>query len=185
MNGIDPSRFSPRYAVRKMGADDADMIYALMCENAQYFAYCGRGPSLENIREDLEKLPPGKMAQDKYYVGFFAGNCLLAVLDLIDGYPDEKTAYIGFFMMNIAHQGQGIGSRIILELFDYLEQAGFSRLMLGYDRENPQSRHFWHKNGFQDMKTIMQDGGAIIVAQRLFGGIKGNVWNKCRGKCAL
>ena len=53
----------------------------------------------------------------KYYVGFYDGDILVAIMDLIDGYPDSDTAFIGFFIMNRQLQGRQIGTSIIQELF--------------------------------------------------------------------
>ena len=39
--------------------------------------------------------------EDKYYLGFFAGDELVAVMDLILNYPKADIAFIGFFMMNV------------------------------------------------------------------------------------
>ena len=57
------------------------------------------------------------MPEDKFYVGYFAGDDLstgtpseerlTAVLDLILDYPEEKTACIGFFMVDAAMQSIG------------------------------------------------------------------------------
>lgn len=37
--------------------------------------------------------------KDKYYVGFYHKDKLVAVMDLIVKYPNDETAFIGFFMM--------------------------------------------------------------------------------------
>ena len=63
----------------------------------------------------------------KYYFGFFANRECIAVMDLIDGYPDRDIAYIGFFMMNINYQGKHIGTTIIDETTDYLRSIGKKR----------------------------------------------------------
>ena len=61
---------------------------------------------------------------DKYYVGFYEDKTLVAVMDLIDGYPNADTAYIGFFMMDPTYQGKQIGTAIISEVTDYLRSIG-------------------------------------------------------------
>ena len=53
--------------------------------------------------------PPGIDLKDKYYVGYFHNETLVAVLDLIDGWPSKEVAYIGFFMMNHSYQGKNVG----------------------------------------------------------------------------
>ena len=49
--------------------------------------------------------------EQKYYIGFFENSMLVAIMDLIDGYPNSNSAFIGFFMMSRTLQGVGIGSR--------------------------------------------------------------------------
>lgn len=42
--------------------------------------------------------------------------------------------------------------------------------MLGMVKDNPQSTHFWRKNGFRVVRELPQDGGTIQVAERLLDG---------------
>lgn len=84
------------------------MLYAWMQRNDQYYRYCGGETSPGRIRQDLTLCPPGIPLAQKYYVGFFAAGTLVAVMDLVDGYPDADTAFIGFFMMNKSLQGRGV-----------------------------------------------------------------------------
>ena len=130
--------------------------------------YCGKQNVLEDIYYDLEITPPGIRKKDKYYVGYFVGEELVAVMDLIDGFPNAETAYIGFFMLDINYQGKGLGTKIITELFAYLKEVGFHYVRLGYEKDNPQSSHFWKKQGFSSVKEVLQDGGIIVVADKCF-----------------
>ena len=92
---------------------------------------------------------------------------LLAVMDLIDGYPEPETGYIGFFMMNSAFQGQGIGTTIIDEAMAHLKSLGKRRIMLAIDKDNPQSTHFWMKNSFRVIKEVDRNGWTMLVAERI------------------
>lgn len=166
MGRLDIKCFSKYYTVRRMKLDDAQLIYDMTSKNLQYYEHCGRMNTLEDIYSDLKITPPGVNFKDKYYVGFFKKEELIAVMDLIDGFPNEETAYIGFFMMNIAYQGKGLGTRLITELLAYLKSIGILRVRLGYDKENPQSSHFWKKQEFCMLKEVPQDDGMIVVAER-------------------
>ena len=146
--------------------DDVELIYSFCKSNTQYYQYCGKEPSVELIERDLEITPPGFPIEQKYYIGFFDGDKLVAVMDLEDGYPDEDYAYIGFFMMNSELQGKGIGTQIISEIFEYLRKLGFRKCMLGIDKDNPQSNHFWKKNGFEVVREVVQEESTILVAVR-------------------
>ena len=166
---FDLSKLSTQYHVRPMHDADADAILAFCLQNDQYYRYCGKQPSRELILHDLRITPPNTSADAKYYVGLYDGEILVAILDLIDGYPDSETAFIGFFMMNRQLQGRQIGTRIIQELCLYLKETGLKRVLLGIDKENPQSNAFWAKNGFSVIREVEQEEGTILVAEKNLG----------------
>ena len=161
---MDPSKLSTRYRVRVLDDADADAILGLCRGNPQYYRYCGRQPSREQVLEDLHITPPGKDAASKYYVGFYEDDVLAAVMDLVEGYPDSGTCFIGFFMVGRELQGRGTGSRIIREACRALKECGFSRVMLGIDKGNPQSGRFWEKNGFWVIRETELEGRMVQVA---------------------
>ena len=163
---FDLSKFSTQYNVRYMSDSDADEILAFCLQNEQYYRYCGKQPSRELILRDLHITPPNTPAEAKYYVGYYEENNLVAVMDLIDGYPDNETAFIGFFMMSRPLQGRQIGTYIIQELCLYLKKTGMERVLLGIDKENPQSNHFWAKNGFSVIKEVEQEEGTILLSEK-------------------
>ncbi len=148
------------YTVRRLEENDVEQIYTLCCGNGIFYRYHPPFVTRESVREDLRALPPGRSMEDKYCVGFFAGDILVAWMDLILRYPAEDTAYIGLFMTDARYQGRGIGSGILGEVCGCLRAAGFSRVRLGVDKGNPQSFSFWTKNGFgildEDMYIRME-----------------------------
>lgn len=166
MKIIDIKKLSKNYDVRKLNIDDAQMIYSFCKRNTQYYEYCGKEISIELIENDLEITPPGIPIEQKYYIGFFDNSKLVAIMDLIEGYPDCDYAYIGFFMMNYELQGRGIGSIIISEALEYLHEQSFQKAQLGIDKNNPQSNHFWRKNGFEVIREVEMEEGIILVAEK-------------------
>lgn len=166
MRSIDVEKLSGAYVVRRMDGRDVPAIYDLCLSNPQYYRYCGRQLSVEQIERDLAIVPPNTAREQKYYVGFFDGEALVAVMDLIDGYPSADCAFIGFFMVDGRRQGHGVGSGIICDVTAHLRSIGMTRCRLGIDKENPQSTHFWKKNSFAFVREISQDDGTIILAER-------------------
>ena len=166
ITGLDPSKLSAQYRVRRLDESDAKELLAFCLQNDQYYRYCGKQPSKEQIFCDLHLTPPDTSAEDKYYVGFYDRDVLVAIMDLIDGYPDRDTAFIGFFMMNRQLQGRQLGSRIEQEVCIYLREMGLKRVLLGIDKDNPQSNHFWAKNGFSVIREAHQEEGVILVAEK-------------------
>ena len=164
---LNVSDFSKRYAVRILTNDDVSKIYNLCKENSLYYEYCPPFVTRENILEDMNALPPNKTKSDKFYVGFFDGENLVAVMDFISDYPERKTAFIGFFMTDKKLQKRGVGSGIISEFIDYLALSGYSFVRLAWIKGNALAEHFWLKNGFQMIgETLDMNGHKVIFAER-------------------
>ena len=139
---------SNTFDVRRLNIEDTELIYNLSCKNRIYYQFHPPFVTRESIQEDIRALPPGKDYSDKYYVGFFKKETLIAIMDLILEYPTKDTAFIGLFMMDFEYQNKNLGSKIISESAKYLKILGFHKIRLGVDKENPQSNAFWKKNGF-------------------------------------
>ena len=163
---LDVSFLSRRFSVRALRDTDVDAIFTLCRANTQFYEYCQAKPTREQILQDLHIAPPGFDASDKYYVGFFQQDDLIAVMDLLDGSPEPQITFIGFFMINRELQGQGLGSEIIGEAAAYLRSAGKTAIRLGIDKENPQSTHFWKKNGFQVIREVDCGEWTVLVAEK-------------------
>ena len=164
---IDVSQISAQYHVRMLHADNVAEVYKLCSKNDMYYQYCPPFVTEQSILDDMHALPPNKEMRDKYYLGFYDDEKLIAVMDLIIAFPDESTAFIGFFMTDVSVQNQGIGSGIIRDLCAYLACSGFTAVRLGWVKGNPQAEHFWHKNSFRETGvTYKTDNYTVIVAQR-------------------
>lgn len=149
-----------------MDDSDVDEILDLCQGNTLYYQYCQARPTREQILNDLHITPPGIDVSRKYYVGFYQDDLLVAVMDLIDGYPEDDVAFIGFFMMNASMQGKGIGSTIIDDVAEYLQAAGKISIRLGIDKGNPQSTSFWKKNSFTVIQELDRGNWTVLLAER-------------------
>ena len=163
---IDVKMLSTRYDVRPLAEGDLSDILRLCRGNEQFYRYCEARPTEEELLSDLRVTPPGIDRSRKYYVGFFQEGALAAVMDLIDGYPREDIAYIGFFMLDKARQGRQEGSAIVREAAACLRAAGKAAIRLAIDRGNPQSTHFWTKNGFRVIAEAEVNGWPKLVAEK-------------------
>ena len=163
---IDIKKLSKKYIVRKTVDSDVENILNLCYGNKLFYQYSEANPTKEEILNDMHITPPNIPLSDKYYVGFFEKDTLVAVMDLIDGYPNNETAYIGFFMMNTDYQSQQKGTSIIKETSEYLKSIGKSSIRLAIDKNNPQSNHFWKKNGFNVIKEVDRNGWIMLVAEK-------------------
>ena len=146
---------SAKYDVRKLDETDVNAVLELMKGNPLFFRYCSPMATGQSVLEDMKALPPRTTYEDKFYVGYFLDGNLVAVMDLILNYPNQDTAFIGFFMMCKDFQGNGTGTEIIKECETLLREDGYLHIRLGFAKGNPQSEAFWLKNGFS--RTGVED----------------------------
>ena len=164
---MDVRLFSEKYAVRRMTDADMPLMLGLCRGNPTYYRFCPPFVTEDALRGDLRALPPKKTAEDKYFVGYFDGERLIALLDLIERYPDGNTAFIGFFMTDASVQHKGVGSAIIAELCGFLRAQGFGAVRLGWIKGNMQSKSFWRKNGFTETGVeSVQELYTVTIAQK-------------------
>ena len=91
---------------------------------------------------------------------------MVAILDIVKGYPEENIVYIGWFMVNKDMQGKGIGREIIDKVIEVLRNVAFHAVMLGCIKDNVEAYRFWTNNGFKKTGKETDAGDYIIVEMR-------------------
>ena len=165
-NMLDISSLNSHYQVRVITASDVDDVLNLYRLNPQFYQYSEAEPTREQVLHDMTITPPGIEVKNKYFFGYFENRTLVAVMDLIDGYPKPEIAFIGLFMLNPDYQGRQIGTSIIEETADFFRTIGKTTIRLAIDKGNPQSTHFWKKNGFEVVSETVVNGWTKLVAER-------------------
>ena len=164
---MDIQKLTARYDVRKLNEADIQVVYEVMQGNPLFFQHCPPMATTQSISDDMRALPPRTTEDDKYYVGYFEGEKLVAVMDLIFNFPNQETAFIGFFMIHKEYQGKGIGSEIVRECFSFIKENGYQYVRLGFVKGNPQSEAFWTKNGFARTGVEdVQERYTVVVMER-------------------
>ena len=84
-----------------------------------------------------------------YFVGFYDDDeGLVAVLDLICGYPEANDAFIGWFMVDANLQGRGVGSSIFADVRASMKAQGYDHLELKCPKASESALAFWEDQGF-------------------------------------
>lgn len=158
---------SAAYRVRRLTEADLSDLLELAEGNPTYYQYMHEEPTLEGLRADLTKLPPRTTMEDKYFLGYFRDGRLRAALDLILHFPNQETAFVGWFILRRDLQGRGVGTAIISDLLSLLKDQGFRFVRLGRVKGNPESEAFWAKNRFTPTGVETDGGGyTIVIMQR-------------------
>lgn len=167
---MEIASFSGKYVVKRIGDQDVGEVFRLCSQNPLYYEFCPPFVTEESIRRDMRALPPKKGMGDKYYIGYYEGGRLIAVMDFIDACPRPGAAFVGFFMTAAAMQHKGVGTEIIGELCGYLQRLRYGEVRLGWVKGNYQSESFWRKNGFAETGDAYDtDGYTVVLARRILG----------------
>ena len=159
---LNLSKLSKKYIIKNMGEEDVAIILNLQQGNPLYFEYCPPKPSAETVLSDLKELPEGKSFKDKFYIGFFYDDNLVAIMDFIIAFPQEDTIYIGLFMVDVKESKKGVGSKIIEESLAAFKKEGYKKVRLAYMKGNFQSRSFWRKCGFVETGIEKENNRGIV-----------------------
>ncbi|MCQ2419057.1 MAG: GNAT family N-acetyltransferase [Clostridia bacterium] len=147
-DAINIEAFSTQYEVRKLREADIADIYRLCKSNVKY--YQSSGTSQESMTEVISKLPTGDDEENKLFVGFYDNDSLIAIMDLILGYPEKDDAFIGWFMVEGSMQRQGIGSRIFADVRASVKAQGYDYISLECAKNQEEFLAFWKAQGFKE-----------------------------------
>ena len=145
---LDIQALGTEYDVRRMTEADIADVYQLARGNRRFYRTIGIRPSRENLTEVISDVPKGAAPAGKHFVGFFDGDDLVAVLDLITGYPEPDDAFIGWFMVDAERQGRGVGSNIFADVRAALSAQGYDHLEVICPQMSESGRAFWEAQGF-------------------------------------
>ena len=148
---FDIETLSSDYETKRFTEEDISDVYNLCRNNRRYYRYLGMRPTRQNLTEVITEVPEGTDLADKHFVGFYDNDDnLIAILDLITGYPNKTDAWIGWFMVDAELQGKGIGSQIFADIRAAVKAQGYERLALGVIDKNEEALAFWKAQGFVD-----------------------------------
>ncbi len=161
---FDIGMLSSEYETRKITEADIRDVYVLCRENRKYYRYMHTEPTMRNLTAVISEVPEGSAPENKHFVGFYDGdNRLVAILDLITGYPQKESAFIGWFMVDAKQQGNGIGSQIFADVRAAMKGQGFTGLSLNILKENSEAAKFWEKQGFAFTGKENADGSKTLA----------------------
>lgn len=160
----------PDWEVRPVAGDDADAVAALFRTDPEFFGLNGPQPDAASIREDLVNLPPRCTMEQKHYVALWKDGTPQAVLDLVEGYPRERTLFVGLFFLSPALRRQGTGRAVMDAVIQAAGGAGHDRIRLACLLNNPVGHDFWHAVGFGDLrqgKLLGEYSAPVWIMERL------------------
>lgn len=104
--------------LRRLDLDSPDQLDRLqrVIDRAPDYSIRISGHPPERFDPNGTALPEGKTADDRYLYGVYLGDEMIGCVDLLRGYPDEKTAMLGLLLLSEQHQRRGFGARTYREV---------------------------------------------------------------------
>ncbi len=137
--------------LRHLQAADAPALQRLFELAPAYQAAVSHEPlSAQAAQEALTECPPDLPLSAKQLIGRWEEGELTAVLDLLRGYPDPTTAYLGLLLVGEPWQGAGRGQALYLHACTLARSWGATRLRLSVIASNENALSFWLRRGFTE-----------------------------------
>lgn len=146
----------PKWEIRPVEEEDLDEVLALQKGNQDFFDTIHSGEfGRTELEESISELPPNTRPEQKHYLGLWHREELQAVLEYVEGYPEEGTLWIGFFMVDKERQRSGVG-RTLIRAFEAAARRQEKDIQLGCNVENEKGRAFWEAMGFTPLREACQ-----------------------------
>lgn len=139
--------------LRVIGPEDVDAVQGLIEADPGYTErITGYPPGAADAQSLLMMRPEGVAEEDKVVLGAFEGEQLVAVVDLLRGYPKDGTAFIGLLQVHANRQGRGYGGKAYGLVQRYVEstwpEVRTMRLAV-VDTNAEVATGFWERQGFK------------------------------------
>ena len=107
----------------------------------------------------LTELPPGRESRSKHVFAVMHGSEAVGLVDLVEGYPDKGTVFIGLLAIAETRHRQGIGSAAWRRVEEFACRLGATKLRLAVVEGNTAGQAFWKKAGFHETGQRRQYAG--------------------------
>jgi len=159
----------PAWRAEKIGEVNLEKALEVLESNVDgyYMDKKGELPTCENLRQDIQALPPGCTGKDKSFLLLYKDGYPAAIVDYVENYPDSQTGYVGLFLLSRSIHRQGWGQKLFASLEQAAIKTGKNRLELGCYEANRSGLAFWKSMGFREIRRQGRKGRDGVERQLL------------------
>ena len=148
------------YEILAITSQNFERIFEIYDTNQDFFLLTqGKIATIESSIHDINALPPNCDIEQKIFVSIWENGKVVCVLDLIEGYPERTSFWIGLLLVHGGLHGKKIGSKIVNAILNAAKSVGYKSAQLGVIETNTNGINFWQKHGFD----ILRHNGNIVV----------------------
>ncbi len=137
--------------LRELSSGDEDVLQALLESDPDYTVrVTGYPPGPSDALSLLMMRPESVPESHKVVLGLFDGDELVAVVDLLRGYPEPSFVFVGLLLVHGSRQGRGVGAAAMAAVERYAGQwPEARRFRLAVVDTNAAVLGFWRRMGFE------------------------------------
>ena len=152
-----PSLLPLGLTAKKLAPSDETAITSFCQQCSAFFTLvAGEAHAADTARQLLEARPRSVDVTRKQVIGFERGGQLIAIVDLLEGYPHEANWYVGLLLLSPEERARGIGTAIWNATETWIRGEGGSHARLIVQEQNPDAVRFWRTVGFTANGTTEQ-----------------------------
>ena len=137
----------PGHDIRRAALADVPAIQALFERDPRYFLMNeGAHPRPTEAAELARELPPNRTLDHKHLL--VVDDARTGVIEVVEGYPDATTWYLGLIFLAPAARGQGLGGQLLDALAEHIRASGGTTLRLAVAVANIGARRLYNRLGF-------------------------------------
>jgi GNAT superfamily N-acetyltransferase len=152
---VTPHPSPPSLRSRRLDGDDRAALELLIADDAGYSTRVhGRPPRAADAVGILTDRPPTVPSDNKHVLGLFvdtdADTDLVAVADVLRGYPTASYAYLGLLQVAGRHHGRGLGRALhahVVTLVSSWPEVETIRMAV-VDANRAEAEPFWRRLGY-------------------------------------
>ncbi|MDD2840455.1 MAG: GNAT family N-acetyltransferase [Rickettsiales bacterium] len=151
---------------------DLDLVQKFLEHNEDFFKLTtGKGVDKNEGKLFFDNLPQNKKIEDKFIIGIFDNNVLIALIDLVQGFLEESQWVMGSFIIDKDFRHKNIGMRLLQILEELLVTFKVNILRIVVQEYNPNAVKFWVKNGFVEIQRlphpVFSEKSNVIMIKKL------------------
>lgn len=162
MNILTGELKTERCLLQEAQLHDLETVTSILTDHFEAIRFQGQEEQPKTLAQSLinhTDLPSqGQPSQEKTLLVFTsAKTAVMGVLSFYQGYPTEKTLYIGCLFLLKQFQRQGLGKEIIQFLEQLAITAEYQEARVVVGLKNWQALRFWLNLGFNQITKIVGD----------------------------
>lgn len=133
-----------------------------------YLILQGRGPDPDEARREVTSVPDGFPIERKFLYLIHDGSDAVGCLDMLNGYPDSATTFLGLLLVSESFQGRGCGAEALRFSEQTARSWGCRQIRIAVLESNRKALGFWKHCGFTELqrRTSARYSSPLVILEK-------------------